>query len=64
MISLCLFGAGRIARVHAANIAAHTELAMRTVVDPDLDGRWPGRSGPAPPPMPTRRWPIPRCTRC
>ena len=37
MINLCLFGAGRIARVHAANIAAHPELGLRTVVDPDLD---------------------------
>jgi myo-inositol 2-dehydrogenase/D-chiro-inositol 1-dehydrogenase len=37
MINLCLFGAGRIAKVHAANIAAHPELALRTVVDPDLD---------------------------
>jgi myo-inositol 2-dehydrogenase/D-chiro-inositol 1-dehydrogenase len=37
MINLCLFGAGRIARVHAANVAAHTELALRTVVDLDLE---------------------------
>jgi myo-inositol 2-dehydrogenase / D-chiro-inositol 1-dehydrogenase len=37
VINLCLFGAGRIARVHAANIAAHAELALRTVVDLDLD---------------------------
>jgi predicted dehydrogenase len=37
VINLCLFGAGRIARVHAANIAAHAELALRTVVDLDLE---------------------------
>jgi myo-inositol 2-dehydrogenase/D-chiro-inositol 1-dehydrogenase len=37
MINLCLFGAGRIARVHAANIAEHAELVLRAVVDPDLD---------------------------
>jgi myo-inositol 2-dehydrogenase / D-chiro-inositol 1-dehydrogenase len=37
MINLCLFGAGRIATVHAANIAAHSELALRTVVDIDLE---------------------------
>jgi myo-inositol 2-dehydrogenase / D-chiro-inositol 1-dehydrogenase len=37
VINLCLFGAGRIARVHAANIAAHAELALRIVVDLDLD---------------------------
>jgi myo-inositol 2-dehydrogenase/D-chiro-inositol 1-dehydrogenase len=37
MINLCLFGAGRIARVHAANIAAHPELALRIVVDLDLE---------------------------
>jgi myo-inositol 2-dehydrogenase/D-chiro-inositol 1-dehydrogenase len=37
MINLCLFGAGRIARVHAANVAAHAELALRTVVDLDLE---------------------------
>jgi myo-inositol 2-dehydrogenase/D-chiro-inositol 1-dehydrogenase len=37
MINICLFGAGRIARVHAANIAAHDELALRAVVDPDLE---------------------------
>ena len=36
MINICLFGAGRIARVHAANIAAHAELALRGVVDVDL----------------------------
>jgi len=37
MINLCLFGAGRIARVHAANIAAHAELTLRSVVDLDLE---------------------------
>jgi myo-inositol 2-dehydrogenase / D-chiro-inositol 1-dehydrogenase len=37
LINLCLFGTGRIARVHAANIAAHAELALRTVVDLELD---------------------------
>jgi hypothetical protein len=31
MINVCLFSAGRIARVHAANIAAHPGLALPTV---------------------------------
>ena len=33
MINLCLFGAGRIARIHAANIALHSEMILRSVVD-------------------------------
>ena len=37
MINICLFGAGRIARVHAANVAAHPALTLRTVVDIDLN---------------------------
>jgi myo-inositol 2-dehydrogenase/D-chiro-inositol 1-dehydrogenase len=37
MINLCLIGAGRIARIHAANIAAHPALALHSVVDVDLE---------------------------
>ena len=37
MINVCLFGAGRIARIHAANIAAHPALALRSVIDIDLE---------------------------
>jgi myo-inositol 2-dehydrogenase/D-chiro-inositol 1-dehydrogenase len=37
MIDLCLFGAGRIARIHAANIGAHPALALRSVIDVDLE---------------------------
>ena len=35
MINVCLFGAGRIARIHAANIAAHPALRLHAVVDID-----------------------------
>jgi myo-inositol 2-dehydrogenase / D-chiro-inositol 1-dehydrogenase len=34
-INLCLFGAGRIGQIHAANIAAHADAALRYVVDVD-----------------------------
>ena len=37
MISLGLVGAGRIARIHAANIAAHPALALRIVIDVNLE---------------------------
>ncbi len=33
MVAFCLFGAGVMGRVHAANIAAHPEASLRTVVD-------------------------------
>jgi len=35
MISVCLFGAGRIGRIHAANIAARDDVELRYVVDVD-----------------------------
>ena len=35
MVAFCLFGAGLIGKVHAANIAAHPEASLRTVVDVD-----------------------------
>lgn len=35
MVGFCLFGAGLIGNVHAANIAAHAEAELRTVVDID-----------------------------
>lgn len=34
-INFCLFGAGRIGRIHAANIAAHENATLRYVVDVD-----------------------------
>ena len=34
MFQIALLGAGRIGRIHAANVAAHPELRLRTVVDP------------------------------
>ncbi len=37
MLNFCLFGAGRIGKVHAPNIAAHSRARLRYVVDPDLD---------------------------
>lgn len=37
MISVCLFGAGRIGRIHAANIAARDDVELRYVVDVDQD---------------------------
>lgn len=33
MIGICQFGAGRIGRIHAANVAAHPQAALRYVVD-------------------------------
>ncbi len=35
MISVCLFGAGRIGRIHAANVAARDDVELRYVVDVD-----------------------------
>src|SRR5215831_11004977 len=35
MISFCQFGAGRIGAIHAANIAAHPEARLNTIVDTD-----------------------------
>lgn len=35
MVGFCLFGAGLIGKVHAANIAAHPGAELRTVVDID-----------------------------
>ena len=35
MIGICQFGAGRIGRIHAANIAAHPRARLRYVVDVD-----------------------------
>ena len=34
-INLCLFGAGRIGRIHGANIAAHRDATLKYVVDVD-----------------------------
>ena len=33
MINLCLFGAGRIGSIHAANLALHPQVSIRYVVD-------------------------------
>src|SRR6201982_3526082 len=35
MISFCQFGAGRIGAIHAANIAAHPEARLSTIVETD-----------------------------
>ena len=37
MLDFCVFGAGRIGKVHAPNIAAHPKARLRYLVDPDLD---------------------------
>ena len=37
MVAFCLFGAGLIGTVHAANIAAHSGASLRTVVDIDAE---------------------------
>jgi myo-inositol 2-dehydrogenase / D-chiro-inositol 1-dehydrogenase len=37
MVALALFGAGRIGRIHARNVAAHPDLTLRYVVDPASD---------------------------
>ena len=36
MLRVCLIGAGRIGRIHAANLWAHREAALHSVVDLDL----------------------------
>ncbi|MGC1521443.1 MAG: inositol 2-dehydrogenase [Steroidobacteraceae bacterium] len=35
MFNVALFGAGRIGRIHAANAAAHPDLKLKYIVDPD-----------------------------
>ena len=35
MFNVALLGAGRIGQIHARNAAAHPELTLRYVVDPD-----------------------------
>jgi len=35
VLNICLFGAGRIGRIHAANLAAHPGVRLATVVDVD-----------------------------
>ena len=35
MISFCQFGGGRIGAIHAANVAAHPEARLNTIVDTD-----------------------------
>lgn len=37
MIGICQFGAGRIGQIHAANVAAHGEAELRTIVDVNAD---------------------------
>ena len=37
MLDFCVFGAGRIGKVHAPNIATHPKARLRYIVDPDLD---------------------------
>jgi myo-inositol 2-dehydrogenase/D-chiro-inositol 1-dehydrogenase len=37
MFQIALIGAGRIGRIHAANVAAQPGLALRTIVDPMAD---------------------------
>jgi len=37
MISFCQFGAGRIGSTHAANLAAHSDARLHTIVDTDRD---------------------------
>ncbi len=41
MIGICQFGAGRIGRIHAANVAAHPKAALRYVVDIDAEAAKP-----------------------
>ena len=36
MLDFCVFGAGRIGKVHAPNIASHPRARLRYIVDPDL----------------------------
>lgn len=39
MFNIALLGAGRIGQVHAANIAAHPETTLWSVVDPNQETR-------------------------
>ena len=49
MISFCQFGTGRIAAIHAANIARHPEARLEVIVDVDLSraAGWASRHGAA-----------------
>jgi myo-inositol 2-dehydrogenase / D-chiro-inositol 1-dehydrogenase len=49
MINICLFGAGRIGAIHAANIARHPDARLHTIVDVDRAAaeRLAGRHGAA-----------------
>ena len=37
MLDFCVFGAGRIGKVHAPNVARHPKARLKYIVDPDLD---------------------------
>ena len=54
MKTFALFGAGRIGRIHAANIAAHAAARLKYVVDVDAAAAA-GSRRQAEPPSPTRR---------
>jgi len=41
MIEVAVFGAGRIGKIHAENVARHPKARLRYVVDPDLEAAGP-----------------------
>ena len=38
MFQIAVLGAGRIGRIHAKNVAAHPNLRLKAIVDPDATG--------------------------
>jgi myo-inositol 2-dehydrogenase/D-chiro-inositol 1-dehydrogenase len=38
MLSIAIFGAGRIGNVHGLNAAQHPEINIKYIVDPFLEG--------------------------
>ena len=53
--TFALFGAGRIGRIHAANIAAHAGARLKYVVDVDATAAARHRGRARAPTSPTRR---------
>jgi myo-inositol 2-dehydrogenase/D-chiro-inositol 1-dehydrogenase len=66
MKNFAIFGAGRIGRIHAANIAAHGAARLKYVVDLDAEaaGRIAHMGGAAGRETRPKRSRIPLSTRC
>ena len=61
MIDAALFGAGRIGKIHAANLVRLPGMRLKYVVDSHAPAaREPPPTAPRPAPR-NKRWTIPRC---